>query len=331
MTVMQKSVRIALACMSAILLSVFLRLEHYTAAGIIAILSIGDTKQETVEVALRRTLAFILSIGIAYVCYILLGVRLAAYAVYVLLFVFLCLYVRWPEVISINAVLVSHFLMAGSLSIEVLYNEVMLFLAGTLPALAANASLRKDTAAFVHLSEHVDIQMCAILSEIALRMECKSEKEGNEDIFAQLDREIAAAKLCALHNYDNSLFRKDMNEIDYIEMRQKQRMVLGEIFRNLDTISAQPKQAKTVSDFFVQIRAQYHRSNNVLALLQQLETIWIQMRQEELPKSRAEFEARAILFYILKQSEELLLLKREFVLKYHRLYSDEVTETIHDS
>ena len=38
-----------------------------------------------------------------------------------------------------------------------------------------------------------------------------------------------------------------------------------------------------------------------------------EMKQEQLPADREEFEARAILFYILMQMEELLQIKRRFI------------------
>ena len=37
------------------------------------------------------------------------------------------------------------------------------------------------------------------------------------------------------------------------------------------------------------------------------------MKEQELPESRQEFEARAILFYILMQLKNLLELKRDFI------------------
>jgi uncharacterized membrane protein YgaE (UPF0421/DUF939 family) len=40
------------------------------------------------------------------------------------------------------------------------------------------------------------------------------------------------------------------------------------------------------------------------------------MRKEDLPQSREEFESRAVLFYILKQLDELLTLKHTFARKY---------------
>jgi uncharacterized membrane protein YgaE (UPF0421/DUF939 family) len=40
------------------------------------------------------------------------------------------------------------------------------------------------------------------------------------------------------------------------------------------------------------------------------------MRKEDLPQTREEFESRAVLFYILKQLDELLTLKNNFARKY---------------
>ncbi len=40
------------------------------------------------------------------------------------------------------------------------------------------------------------------------------------------------------------------------------------------------------------------------------------MKQEKLPESREEFEARALLFYTLMQLREFLRLKNRFVIKY---------------
>ena len=61
------------------------------------------------------------------------------------------------------------------------------------------------------------------------------------------------------------------------------------------------------------IAKEYHRDNDVHELLEGLERILEGMKKEEMPKSREEFEARAVLFYILKQLEEFLKLKNEFL------------------
>ena len=77
-----------------------------------------------------------------------------------------------------------------------------------------------------------------------------------------------------------------------------------------------PAQTMQVADFFEEIEAQYHRDNDVEELLTILKNMLADMKQENLPKSREEFEARALLFYTLMQLEEFLTLKNRFVVKF---------------
>ena len=63
------------------------------------------------------------------------------------------------------------------------------------------------------------------------------------------------------------------------------------------------------------IEKEFHKYNTVEGLLRDLEELLSEMKRQELPASREEFEARAILFYVLMQLKSLLQLKREFVLK----------------
>ena len=62
------------------------------------------------------------------------------------------------------------------------------------------------------------------------------------------------------------------------------------------------------------IERDYHKENTVEGLLDSLDELLLEMKGQKLPESREEFEARAILFYILMQLKNLLELKREFVL-----------------
>ena len=59
--------------------------------------------------------------------------------------------------------------------------------------------------------------------------------------------------------------------------------------------------------------------NTVESLLDHMEEVYAYMRQEHLPVTREEFESRAVLFYVLKQIEEFLRIKREFILKKEKM------------
>ena len=65
-----------------------------------------------------------------------------------------------------------------------------------------------------------------------------------------------------------------------------------------------------------EIGEDFRRDNTVEGLLEKRENLLAQMKSQPLPDSREEFEARAILFYILMQIKQFLELKREFVLSH---------------
>jgi uncharacterized membrane protein YgaE (UPF0421/DUF939 family) len=110
-----------------------------------------------------------------------------------------------------------------------------------------------------------------------------------------------------------------MYELDYVKMRENQSRVLKNIYQSIVMINNLPTQTAKVADFFEEIERQYDRKNDVLGLLNMLNEMMQDMRKEDLPQTREEFESRAVLFYILKQLDELLTLKHNFARKYMQM------------
>ena len=97
--------------------------------------------------------------------------------------------------------------------------------------------------------------------------------------------------------------------VDYVESVCRE---FRELYDNIRGITYLPRQAGQVAKLLKQIQQEYHRYNNVEGLLSQLQALLADMQTQDLPRSREEFEARAVLFYILKQLEELLEVKKRF-------------------
>jgi len=314
-----KGIRISVACIIAIWIADLLQLQYYVTAGIITILTIQETKKETLKSAVRRGMAFLCSIFIAAGCFFLLGYRFLAFALYLLFFIVLCQICSWTEAITIAAVSVSHFFIEQSMSLAWLYNETLLFFIGTGMGVLFNMLLlRQKEKQFEELSGAVDGEIRKILEQVASELLEKSENGQTDNEFLILEKKLETARSCAVKNYNNAVFGGTTYELDYVEMRQKQGMELEDIYRSIGMIRTLPKQAAFVSDYISRIVREYHRENDVRELLEELEKILKNMKQETLPENMEEFEARAVLFYILKQLEEFLKLKNEFV-KKHRL------------
>jgi len=289
-------------------------LQYFVTAGVITILTIQETKKETLKSAVRRTIAFFCSILIAAGCFTLLGYSLFAFLLYIFLFILLCFLFSWPEAMTMAIVLISHFFIEQSMSTVWLYNETMLFFIGTSLGILVNMLLlEQKEREFKELSRAVDEEIRGILERMAIHLGDEDRSEFQSIHFQLLKEKLEAARNCAARNYNNSVFESSTYELEYVEMRQKQGMELEDIYRSIGMIQTLPAQAAFVADYIGRIVREYHRENDVQELLDELEQILENMKQEDMPKSREEFEARAVLFYLLKQLEEFLKLKNEFV------------------
>lgn len=311
-----KAFKIALAAVLSILTANLLGLRYAVTAGIITVLSIQNTKRETLKTARNRGLAFLCALILAFLCYSLFGLGVGAFIIYLFLFAFLCLSAGWGEAIAMDSVLISHFLTEQSLDREMFVNEVLLFLIGTSFGILINLHLRKKEGEFDRLSIQVDDEIKGIVHRMAENLRREDKTGYNADCFGRLEEKLGLAKECALRNWNNTLWSQSSYELDYIRMRENQSRVLRNIYDSIVRIRMLPAQTMQVADFFEEIEAQYHRDNDVEELLTILKNMLADMKQENLPKSREEFEARALLFYTLMQLEEFLTLKNRFVVKF---------------
>lgn len=306
------SLKIALAAAAAIAIAGELGLKYAATAGIITVLSIQNTKRETLRSAVRRGFAFVCALVLSACCFWLIGYTLWAFATYLFLFALLCLSLGWTEALAMDSVLITHFFAEKSMAPEMLVNEVLLLCIGAFMGILVNLHLHKKEAEFERLADEVDNQIKGILHRMSLWLPKEDKSEYGADCFCRLQEALEEAKVCAAVNYNNSLLKGDTRELDYIRMREQQSVVLEEIYSNIKRIVFLPEQAKQVAGLLKEIEEDYHKNNTVKELLRKLEVLLSAMREEPLPVSREEFEARAILFYILMQIRKLLQLKSDF-------------------
>jgi len=309
-----KSIKIAVAAVVGIALAAELQLPNSATAGLITILSIRNTKRETVKSALNRVLAYLCALLIGAGSFALLDFSLWGFALFLFLFSLVCILLGWGEVLSVNAVLMSHFLIAGNMSPQLIFSESLLLLIGSTLGILVNLHLHKKGAEFDRLAAEVDDQIKGILRRMSEWLPREDKSEYTSGCFAKLETALEAARKCAVENYNNSFRDSDSFELDYITMRQRQSVILKEIYGNILSIRYLPKQANQVAAILAEIEEAYHRENTVEELLEKLDGLFREMEREPLPENRQEFEARAILFYILMQLKNLLEVKREFVL-----------------
>ena len=153
-----KSIKIALAALISIAIAGELGLKYSATAGIITVLSIQNTKKETLRSAMNRALAFACALILAAGAYTIMGFTIPAFAVYLLLFALLCLNMGWAEAISMDSVLITHFLTEQNMASLTILNEVLLFIIGVGMGILVNLHLHRRQDEFERLAAEVDEQ-----------------------------------------------------------------------------------------------------------------------------------------------------------------------------
>lgn len=111
----------------------------------------------------------------------------------------------------------------------------------------------------------------------------------------------------------------------------KQLSILHNLHYEVKRLRMIPAQAQIVADYIRYVSSYVVEHNSPEAQIRKLEQIFIDMKDEPLPESREEFENRAVLYHILMDLEEFLIMKRRFVnglneKQRERYWKDEKTD-----
>ena len=313
-SIITNTIKITLAAVLAILCAQALKLDFAVSAGIVAILSVQPTKKETLRTALARLLAFTVALVISITLLNFLGFTVPVFFLFLLLFILVCQWHKWISAMAMDSVLISHFLSFGKTGLPEIKNEVLLFLLGVGFGILVNLLLHKKTDYIEELKNKTDEQIKLALHRMALRIQNPALADYDGSCFFSLNKSLFTAKKQAEENYNNQFSKKDTFDTLYLEMREKQTKILYEMYKAARALHTTPPTAALLSDFLEKVSNEYHKDNDVKALLDELALIHDKMKAHPLPQTRSEFEDRANLFILMERLKEFLHIKHDFII-----------------
>lgn len=341
----------------AILIAESLGLLYSPSAGIITLLSIQNTKKETILVAIKRLISFFMAVIISFIMFNSLGYNSLVFGGFVLVFVGLSNLLDLKEGISMNAVLMTHFLIEKRIDWPLLLNEILILTIGMGIGIVINLIMPNYKKQILMKQRMLEVEMKKMLKTMALALKDKrsclvqelsyknlsnnditneaktyTEDKNNQSMlnmddsnnkviidFRSLDALLDDLLHKAYEDAGNTLLSNTRYLISYLEMRRHQIDVLKEISRNIMEIPVILKQSLPLSEFINNIADSFHEQNNAMELLKELQLLFEHYKQDTLPVTRKEFEYRATLFQILKELEYFLIIKRNFILELENI------------
>ena len=306
-------IKIAFGGFLAVFIANLLGLAYSTSAGVITILSIQNTRRETLRLVGRRIVAFFLALLIAYLCFNFFGYGLLAVGIFLLLFAFVCQILELQEALVMNTVLMFHFYAEQSMSALWIKNELLLLFIGTGIGILMNSYMIGSVEEIRKGQEEVEEMMRGILHKMSVTL-LKESKEGYDaNCFISLGEKLEQLEKYSFERRENTLLTDNRYFIKYVEMRKSQKFILKRIYDNIHHMDLVVKQAYQISELLEEVSGSLQEYNNGLLLLEHVESLYDKMRDEPLPTVREEFENRAFLYRLLHDLEDFLRLKIQFV------------------
>ena len=306
-----RTIKTVIASVLAILIATQLHLLYATAAGIIAILSVGNTKKTSLKSGLGRVLSLGLAIILSFICFTTLGFHPWAFGVFLLVFIPLSVRLNLADAIVVNSVLITHFLVEKSFSWQMILNETLLMTIGVGLALLLNLympdnekQLKEDIKAIEEdfrtiifaMAAHLNLEKIAPLDDACLDLRSKLR---------------AALNQAHIHQKNQWLSEEDYYS-DYFSMRLAQLRILRDMVHLLIEIDIDGLFVDELRKVLISTAENFAEENDGKLILWQIEAVYQNYRQKPLPQTREEFENRALLFQFLQSFRSFVEIKAIF-------------------
>lgn len=306
-----RTIKTVIASVLAILIATQLHLLYATAAGIIAILSVGNTKKTSLKSGLGRVLSLGLAIILSFICFTTLGFHTWAFGVFLLVFIPLSVRFNLADAIVVNSVLITHFLVEKSFSWQMILNETLLMIIGVGLALLLNLympdnekQLKEDIKAIEEdfrtiifaMAAHLNLEKIAPLDDACLDLRSKLR---------------AALNQAHIHQKNQWISEEDYYS-EYFSMRLAQLRILRDMVNLLIETDIDGLFVDDLRKVLISTAENFAEENDGKLILWQIEAVYQNYRQKPLPQTREEFENRALLFQFLQSFRSFVEIKAIF-------------------
>lgn len=314
--IIYQAIKLAVGMVLAIFIAQFMGLSYSTTAGVIALLSILDTRKQTYYVGLKRVGVALVAIIIATVVFQFAGHTLPALGIFMILFVPLLTLLKGTEGLSISTVLVTHIYTINTLGIGVVLNEMGLVIIGVAIAFILNIHVMSLEGEIQKTQQETEVLIKEILHKMKLQLLNQCSITEQENLIEQLNI-VSKKGLADAIAYDNNYILKDYSYFaHYFRMRRQQFFLLRYMEQHFKHIFIEVEEAKLLSDFTERLATELNECNDGYEVLRDLIKLKEHYKEAPLPVTRDEFEHRAELFQYLNDLEYFIKIKSSFMVMY---------------
>lgn len=309
-----RTIKTVVACFLAMVLAERLGLLYGTAAGIIAILSVGNTKKKSLETGIARLVSLAIATVLSFVAFELLGYTALGFALYLLFFIPITVKFHITDGIVVTSVLVTHYMLEQHFSWDLILNEFLLMGLGVGFALLMNIYMPSLEMRIKEEQQKLESSFREIFLEMA---DSLNQRDGTS-ILGYCDRlldQINHGQKQSQLYQENQLLRNNWYYQDYFVMRRSQVELIKTMISLLSEVQVEEVLVEDLRILLTKTGKTLSEENDGQEILRDIDLVIESYRRKPLPKDRQEFESRARLFQYLQTYKDFIEIKAAFYVK----------------
>lgn len=311
-----QALKIAVGTVLATAIGQWMGLNYATTAGIIALLSILDTRKQTYRIGLKRIVIAFAAILLATTVFGFLGHSLWALGLFLIIFVPSLTWLNSTEGLSISTVLVTHIYTIDRLSMDVVLNEMGIMIIGVAVAFLLNFHMMNMVSGIQMRQKRAEKLISEVLTKMSYQLLNQCSIEEPSDLLRDLNEVISDGLKDAI-TYDNNYILKDYSYYaHYFRMRREQYFLLQSMERYFTSMFISVEEAKLLSEFTRKVADELNEFNDGSGAMEELERLRDHYKKMPLPSTRDAFEDRATLFAYMNDLSYFIEIKSVFMNAY---------------
>lgn len=308
-----QSSKVVLATLIGILIAELLQLHYSATAGVIAMLSVLDTRKQSMVIGIKRLITSSVAIVLAIILFNVFGHNLWVLGLFLVIFVPGISLLKIKESLAVGTVLVTHVYTINTTETWVLFNELALLVIGVGVGWLLSLHMLNVEEEIRQRQLETEEAIKDILRKMSLQLLNKCSTKEQEKRLADLDELIGRGLKKAIQYNDNHLLKDYSYYEKYFQMRRQQYYVLKHMQTHFTITFIAEEEAHILSDYTSKIADELNECNDAMSLMSEWHSIRDGYRESPLPRSREEFENRATLFQYLNDLAYFKKIKMVFV------------------
>ncbi len=304
-TILIRTIKTALASLLAIIVAQELSLEYASAAGIIAILNIFETRKATIEGGLKRTLSAVIAIIIGGLAFERFGYVTCVFGLYLLIFVPISFLLKIELGLGPSSVIVTHLLAFGEINSSIILNEMALVFIGTGFAMLTNFYAPNSQDQLNKLVASIDEDMKSILNLFGKSLVENLDVKLYEDKIKSLEEDIKKTiELAAIEN--DNLIENSREMLYDLHLREREMDLLEEMYYDLKTIPPEYSDGKYISDILIKTSENLTEGGDMIRVKKRIDYLKDHFHMMKLPQDHEEFAIRSAVFQVFRSLDQFI-------------------------